>query len=154
MTTLSFTEPVAPSEANTLLARESARRFAPALPKANGAVLLHIGEPDGTNEPFSIPTAAFRLPVGVLDQMARGNAVRLIPILSELSTQEAAELLNVSRPFLVKLVDEGKIPSHLVGTRRRWRATPVRAVRCECRLMGTYDPGAQSERSGEAAGTR
>ena len=38
--------------------------------------------------------------------------------------------------------------------RPRWRATPVRAVRCECRLVGTYDPGAQSERSGEAAGTR
>ena len=135
MTTLNFMEPVTPSEADTLLAKESTRRLTPALAKANGSVLLHVGEPDGTNEPVSIPTAAFRLLVSVLDQMARGNAVRLIPILRELTTQEAAELLNVSRPFVVKLADEGKIPSHLVGTHRRLQLEDVMTYKAEHRRL-------------------
>ena len=99
-------EPVAPTAADALLARESARLLAPELAKANGAVQLRVGEANGLSEPVAIPTVAFRLLVTILAEMASGHAVRLIPHHAELTTQEAAELLNVSRPYVVRLLDE------------------------------------------------
>jgi excisionase family DNA binding protein len=121
MTELTFdpTEPVAPSAADTIVARESARHLVDALAKANGAVRLRLEDPDGTTEPITVPSAAFRLLLIILAEMAKGNAVRVIPHHAELTTGEAAELLNVSRPFVVRLLDEGQIPSHRVGTHRR-----------------------------------
>jgi excisionase family DNA binding protein len=135
MTSLVFdpTEPVAPTEADTQLARQSARQLATQLAKANGSMQLRVVEPDGQSETVSIPTAAFRLLVTILSEMASGNAVRLIPHQAALTTQEAAELLNVSRPYLVRLLDDGHIPFHRVGTHRRVLFKDVMTYKAEHR---------------------
>lgn len=86
---------------------------------------LRVQLDDGTQ--LRLPKAATRLLHHLLTEMSRGNAVTLIPIHAELTTQEAADYLNVSRPYLVKLLEGGEIPFHMVGTHRRIKFTDLAA---------------------------
>lgn len=70
---------------------------------------------------FPLPKPVYRVLTAVLREMAKGNAVAVVPVHHELTTQEAADLLNVSRPFLITLLGREEIPYHLVGTHRRIR---------------------------------
>lgn len=66
-----------------------------------------------------LPAELVPLLVEVLGQIANGNGVRVVPVHAELTTQHAADLLNTSRPYLIKLLEAGTIPFHLTGTHRR-----------------------------------
>lgn len=68
-----------------------------------------------------LPKAAARLLRHLLTEMSKGNAVALMPIHAELTTQEAADFLNVSRPHLIGILEKGDLRFHLVGTHRRVR---------------------------------
>jgi len=108
-----------PTETDAVLAAASARRLEANLTNRSDTIELRVGDMDATADPIIIPTKAFQLFVRILTEMADGHAVRLMPHESELTTQQAADLLNVSRPYIVRLLDQGRIPSHKVGTHRR-----------------------------------
>jgi excisionase family DNA binding protein len=88
---------------------------------------LHIKVANNNNEPedLILPSYAINLLLEILTEMSKGNAITVMPIHAELSTQETAELLNVSRPHLVELLEQGKIPFRKVGTHRRVLAKDV-----------------------------
>lgn len=73
--------------------------------------------PDGNQ--FEVPLTILPCLKAMVDTLINGQAVSLIPLHKELTTQQAADLLNVSRPYLVKLLESGKIPFNTVGKHRR-----------------------------------
>lgn len=112
-------ETVTPSPADTQLAQESISRLAKILGTRRESVRLRVQPEGGAEETLAIPLPAFRLLADILTEMAKGNAVTLIPIHAELTTQQAADLLNVSRPYLIDLLEKGAIPFRKVGKHRR-----------------------------------
>ena len=118
-----------PTEADALLARESLRRLShfPGVGKSD--LTIHIEGNEQTGEDVTLPLPAFRLLKDILAEMAQGHAVTLLPVRAELTTQQAADLLNVSRPFLIGLLEERKIPFRLVGQHRRVRLDDLMAYK-------------------------
>ena len=115
-----FAETAEPTPEESELAQESSRRlaryFTKRLRKAVDVRIQTDGEP---GEMVKIPIYAFRLLNDILTQMAQGNAVTLVPIHAELTTQQAADILNVSRPFLIDQLEKKIIPHRKVGSHRR-----------------------------------
>lgn len=107
-----------PDRESSALARTSAEALSRLLgqkPKAERASV----KLDGND--LILPRQALALLRDLLVEMAQGNAVTIVPTHAELTTQEAANILNVSRPHLVKLLEEGEIPFSKTGTHRRIR---------------------------------
>ena len=72
-------------------------------------------------EEIELPQSVFQVLRHIIYHMMRGRAIFIVPENKELTTQEAADLLNVSRPYLIKLLEQEKIPFVYVGTHRRIR---------------------------------
>ena len=106
-----------PTEDETAQAREAGLQLARLLLEGQGP--LRVVTEDHRHEMIAIPPGAVRLFVDVLNQLGRGRAVTILPRKIELTTQEVADFLNVSRPYVVKLIDSGALPARTVGTRRR-----------------------------------
>lgn len=82
-------------------------------------VQLALRGSNGEADDLVLPGHVLQILLDVLSEMSQGNAINLIPYRQEISTQEAANLLNVSRPFLVGLLEKGDIPFRKVGAHRR-----------------------------------
>lgn len=114
-----------PSEQESEMARESSRRLASLLGTRVAAkggkdtISVRIGDENEPHEVVALPVSVLQMLTRLLAHMADGNAVQLLPVDAELSTFEAADVLSVSRPYLIKLLEEGAIPFRRVGTHRR-----------------------------------
>ena len=111
---------VSPTADDIQLAREAGRRLTQLLAaQPEMSLRVQIEQENQPGESITIPVAAYQLLNGILNEMAQGNAVTLIPMHAELTTQQAARILNVSRPFLIEQLEKGVIPYRMVGTHRR-----------------------------------
>jgi excisionase family DNA binding protein len=122
MNALTNADTVVPTEGEARMAQEASRILAPRLQEDE--LRVQIGD-----QVLTLPRAATRLLSTVLTEMAAGNAVTLIPVHAEMTTQEAADYLNVSRPFLVGLLEAGEIPYRKVGSRRRVQFRDVKTYK-------------------------
>jgi excisionase family DNA binding protein len=114
---------VLPTKEDAVLAREASHAISRIQPEE-----LRV-KVDGME--LVLPRAATKLIHHLLTEMSLGNAVTLIPIHAELTTQEASDFLNVSRPYLIRMLEQGKMPYHMVGTHRRVRFQDLEAFKME-----------------------
>lgn len=108
------------------LAQRAARRIGEYLTTHPGADPVTINGELAGDDALVVPREAAVLLAQVLGYLASGEGVTIMPESAELTTQQAAEFLNVSRPYLIKLLETGKIPFRLVGTHRRVRFRDLR----------------------------
>lgn len=121
MTPTALTKMTLPVEKEMQAAVQGQRAMAAYLATRSETQHLQIFDDKNQAHQVEPPTTALRLLLDILAELAEGNAVKVVPIHAELTTQQAADLLNVSRPHLVKMLVEGRLPFHKTGKHRRVR---------------------------------
>ncbi len=108
-----------PTEADARLARESVDQLGRILETPDAELCFRFERGGDQEETVTLPRSALRLLKDILDRMSRGHGVTVYSRPLELTSQEAADLLNVTNPYLITLLEAGKIPSRLEGDHRR-----------------------------------
>lgn len=149
-TPVSVREPVVPTPADIDRARHAVEELGKCLPSGSDVII----EDRAQRMHAVLPVTVVRLLQDILREMAAGNAISLVPIHAELTTQQAADALNVSRPFLIGLLKAGALPYRQVGSHRRIRfedlmrykhaidsrrAATLRQLTAESEELGLYD---------------
>lgn len=129
MTTVDLTRTLLPDEKEIAAAAASSRQLAAFLTSKLETQLIELVDESQQREVVELPTFALRLLGEILSELALGNTVKVVPIHAELTTQEGADMLNVSRPHLVKLLDNGVLPHTKTGRHRRIKFTDLMAYK-------------------------
>lgn len=129
MATTDLTRTVLPDEKEIAAAMESSRQLAAFLSTKFETQRIELVDETQQREVVELPTFALRLLGEILGELALGNAVKVVPIHAELTTQEGADILNVSRPHLVKLLNEGALPHTKTGRHRRIKLADLMAYK-------------------------
>lgn len=137
---LERSDTIVPSERDAELAATASRALAHSITQN-----LRVSLEDGSE--LALPKAVTRLLSHLLMEMGRGNAVTIFPIHAELTTQQAADFLNVSRPYLIGLLESGSLAYHKVGTHRRIKFTDLTAFK---KFREDKRQGALEELAGQA----
>jgi excisionase family DNA binding protein len=115
-----------PEDVDAEIARRAARRIGDYLAAHQGADPVRIQGELADDDALVVPRQAAIMLAQILGYLAKGQGVQIMPDRAELTTQQAADFLNVSRPYLIGLLDEGRIPYRMVGTHRRIRFEDLR----------------------------
>jgi excisionase family DNA binding protein len=128
MRTTSTTDaPYPPTMAEVEMAQDINRRLADTV-EGGGSIRLHLGA-EQAGDGITLSPTAVRALSQVFQQLGRGQAVTVLPVDAELTSQEAADLLLISRPSLIQLLDEGALPYRRLGTHRRLLLADVLAYK-------------------------
>lgn len=139
-----LSEALVPTERDVIVAKESQRQMGGMKFGRKESVAVRIG-----GKEIAMPVGVIRMMIAAVARLAEGKAVAMMPVDEEVSPQDAAEILNVSRPYAARLFDEGAIPSHRVGTHRRALTADVLAYkqrRKEARLKALDELAAEGQR--------
>lgn len=118
---------LSPSAQDAAMARVSGQVLSPFVQR-KGPLTLKV-QKAGQDQPLELPAGAVALLMDILETMAAGRGVTLVPENAELTTVQAAVVLNVSRPFLIKLLEDNALPHRKVGKHRRVRMEDVMAYK-------------------------
>lgn len=129
MITADLNRTILPDDKEVAAALESRRQLAGFLSTHLETQRIQIFDQEQRPHTVQLPASALRLLDEILSELAMGNAVRIVPVHAELSTQEGADLLNVSRPHLVKLLDQNVIAHTKVGRHRRVKFADIMAYK-------------------------
>lgn len=119
---------VAPTMEDMQAARETVRLLAPYGNTRKVKLCIDGSDPV---ESIELPSSIFMQIIELLARLGNGDAVTIVPVQAELTTTQAAELLGVSRPFLIKLLERNELPFHMVGTHRKLKARDVTRYKME-----------------------